>query len=156
MKRFLLFNGLFFLSFLAFSQKGDNQVKAAKPQTASKVFNPNSLPEIDSGFRVTARLKGYTAGVAYLCYHFGKNLNIADSSVMGEDEVVVFDGGKPLPGGIYSIVFPGKRYLFDFFIDKEQVINLVADSSDLANVQIVGSPENKLFQEYQRFVSVKG
>jgi len=156
MKRFLLFYGFLFLTTLSFSQKGDNQEKTSKPKTTSNAFNPNLLPEIDSGFRVTARLKGYTAGVAYLCYHFGKNLNIADSSVMGENEVVVFDGGKPLPGGIYSIVFPGKRYLFDFFINKSQVINIVADSSDLSNVQVVGEPENQLFQDYQRFVSVKG
>jgi len=63
---------------------------------------------------------------------------------------------KFLPGGIYSIVFPGKSITADFFIDKEQQISIKADTSNLKNMVVTGSKENILFQQYQKFVSEKG
>ncbi len=110
----------------------------------------------DSGFVVTLKTPSYKDGLMYLCYHMGKNLNIADSTIVTPQGVALFKGNQPLPPGIYAIVFPGKRLTFDFFIDKEQKINIYADSADLQNVQVKGSSENPLFQEYQKYVSVVG
>ena len=54
-------------------------------------------------------------------------------------------------------MFPGKNKLFDFLVDKEQIITIKADTSDLINKTIVtGSKENILFQQYQKFVGSKG
>ena len=47
--------------------------------------------------------------------------------------------------------------MFDFLVDKEQVINIKADTSDLVNKTIIaGSKENILFQQYQKYVASKG
>jgi hypothetical protein len=107
-------------------------------------------------FTVTLKTPSYKGGVAFLCYHMGKNLNIEDSTVVNTQGVAVFTGNRTLPGGIYSIVFPGKRLTMDFFIDKQQTIEIIADSADLTNAVVKGSKENDLFQQYQQYVVSKG
>jgi thiol-disulfide isomerase/thioredoxin len=109
------------------------------------------------GYKVTLQTSSYDSGMAYLTYHMGKNLNIADSGIVNSKGVVVFKGEKSLPGGIYALVFPGKRQSLDFFIDKEQSdIRIKADTNDLMNAKVTGSPENDLFQQYQKFIAEKG
>jgi thioredoxin-related protein len=108
------------------------------------------------GYTVTLKTPSYKSGIAYLTYHMGKNLNIEDSAAISNQGLAVFKGKKTLPGGIYAIVFPGKNLSADFFIDKEQVITIHADTADLNKMTVAGSKANTLFQEYQKFVAVKG
>ncbi len=108
------------------------------------------------GFMVTLQTPSYKSGLAYLTYHMGKNMNIEDSTFINNKGEAIFKGDRKLPGGIYSIVFPGKNLSVDFFIDKEQNISINADSSNLLNVVIKGSKENILFQQYQQVVNAKG
>lgn len=108
------------------------------------------------GYQVTLQSPGYKSGITYLAYHNGKNLNVADSAAFNNKGVAIFKGPAKLPGGIYAIVFPGKNLSVDFFIDKEQLISIVADTTDLPNTVVTGSRENILFQQYQKFVAVKG
>lgn len=108
------------------------------------------------GHLVTLHAPGYQSGIAYLTFHMGKNLNIADSAEVNKNGTAVFKGDNSLPAGIYAIVFPGKNLTADFFIDKEQVITITADSTDLPNMKVIGSKENLLFQEYQKTAAVKG
>ena len=108
------------------------------------------------GYQVTLQSPGYTSGIVYLAYHFGKNLNVADSAAFSNKGIAIFKGKTNLPGGIYSIVFPGKNLSADFFIDKEQVISIHADTTDLINMAVTGTKENGLFQQYQKFVTAKG
>ncbi|CAN5838591.1 hypothetical protein BH11BAC4_BH11BAC4_02190 [soil metagenome] len=108
------------------------------------------------GYHVTLQSPGYTSGIVYLAYHYGKNLNVADSGAFSNKGLAVFKGAAKLPGGIYSIVFPGKNLSADFFIDKEQQISINADTTNLTNMVVNGSKENLLFQQYQKFVSAKG
>jgi thiol-disulfide isomerase/thioredoxin len=99
----------------------------------------------------------YNGGIAYLTYYFGKNINIEDSAVVNNKGIVIFQENERLLPGVYSIVFPGKNKLFDFLVDKAQIITIKADTSDLINkTTITGSKENILFQQYQKFVSLKG
>lgn len=108
------------------------------------------------GYKVTLQTSSYKSGIAFLTYHWGKNLNIQDSTAVGNDGKAIFKGDKPLPPGIYAIVFPGKNLTADFFVDKEQDITINADTTNLDNMQVIGSKENALFKEYQKFIAVKG
>lgn len=108
-------------------------------------------------FKVSISAPGYTRGIAYLAYHSGKNLNVEDSAAMTGAATAVFTGKRRLPGGIYAIVLPGKTKMVDFFVDKEQVISVKIDTTDLLNKTVVtGSKENILFQQYQKFMAQKG
>jgi thiol-disulfide isomerase/thioredoxin len=108
------------------------------------------------GYKITLQTPSYQSGIAYLTYHMGKNLNIEDSAAINNQGIAVFKNTKTLPGGIYSIVFPGKSITADFFVDKEQQITIKADTTNLKNMVVTGSKENILFQQYQKFVSDKG
>ena len=109
------------------------------------------------GYKVTLETPNYKSGLAYLTYYYGKNMNVQDSAAINSQGVAVFTGKAKLPPGVYSIVFPGKNKLYDFLVDKEQVINIKADTSDLLNkAQVTGSKENILFQQYQKYVAIKG
>ncbi len=108
-------------------------------------------------FQITLKTPNYKSGLAYLTYHMGKNLNAEDSAVINNKGVAVFTSKRRLPAGIYAIVFPGKNKTFDFFVDKEQVISITADTADLLNkVTVVGSKENNLFFQYQKYIASKG
>lgn len=110
------------------------------------------------GYQVTLHTKSFTQGLAYLTYYYGSSMNVQDSAIVSNKGVAVFKNkNKPLPPGVYSIVFPGKNKLFDFFVDKEQVIDITADTTDLVNSPVVtGSKENDLFREYQKYIDKQG
>ena len=108
-------------------------------------------------FKVRLNAPQYKSGIAYLTYHMGKNLNVEDSAAVSAKGLAIFQGKRKLPGGIYSVVLPGKSKLVDFFIDKEQVISVQIDTSDLLNKTVVtGSKENIPFVQYQKYMAVKG
>ncbi len=108
-------------------------------------------------YTVTLKAPQYKTGIAYLTYHMGKNLNIEDSAGVTSNGMAVFTGKRKLPPGIYAIVLPGKRITYDFFVDKEQVISIKIDTTDLINkTLVIGSKENLLFQQYQQYIAGKG
>ncbi len=110
-----------------------------------------------SQYQVTMQTPNYKSGLAYLTYYYGKNINIEDSALVNAKGVAVFKKSQKLQPGIYSIVFPGKNKLVDFLVDKEQFITIKADTADLINKTIVtGSKENAFFQQYQKFIVLKG
>lgn len=116
-----------------------------------------SITATSQNYKVTLQAPQYKAGIAYLTYHMGKNLNIEDSAAVNSNGVAVFTAKKKLLPGIYAMVLPGKRITVDFFVDKEQVISVKLDTTDLINKTVVtGSKENILFQQYQQFIAVKG
>ena len=108
-------------------------------------------------FKVTLQAPGFNSGIAYLTYHSGKNFNIEDSAAVNTKGIAIFEGKRKLPGGIYAMFLPGKTKFVDFFIDKEQIINIKIDSTDLLNKTVItGSKENIVFQDYQKYMAVKG
>ena len=124
---------------------------------SAAVFIALSSTCFAQGFKVTLHTPNYTDGIAYLTYYYGKNINIEDSTVINSKGVAIFQKNEKLQPGVYSIVFPGKNKLFDFLVDKEQVIDIKADTSDLVNkTAVTGSKENILFQQYQKYVALKG
>ena len=109
------------------------------------------------GFHITLKAPVYKSGIAYLTYYMGDNLNIADSAAFNINGTAIFKGPANLPPGIYVVVFPGKLKRTDLLIDKEQVITIIADTSDLVNKTIItGSKENIPYMQYQKFVAGKG
>ena len=107
-------------------------------------------------YKVILQTPNFKSGLAYLIYYFGNNKNIEDSALVNYKGVAMFTKHQKLPPGIYAIVFPGKTKLLDFFVDKEQLLTIRADTSDLINKTYISGKENPLFQQYQKYISVKG
>jgi thiol-disulfide isomerase/thioredoxin len=109
------------------------------------------------GYQITVQIPQYKSGICYLTYHLGKNFNVEDSAAVSNKGVAIFKKKTTLPGGIYAIVLPGRRLSFDFFVDKEQRIDIKADTTDLINKTVVtGSKENIIHQQYQKYTFSKG
>ena len=124
---------------------------------SAAIFLTVSSASMAQGYKVTLQTPNYNSGIAYLTYYYGKNINIEDSAVVNNKGVAVFQKKEKLQPGVYSIVFPGKNKMFDFLVDKEQVISIKADTADLNNkTTVTGSKENILFHQYQKFVAAKG
>jgi len=115
-----------------------------------------AIPAVKAQTYKISLQSNYKSGIAYLTYHMGSKFNVEDSAAVNSKGVAVFTGNKTLPGGIYAVVFPGQRLSADFLIGKEQEISIVADTNNLAKMQVTGSRENILFQQYQQYVAVKG
>ncbi len=107
-------------------------------------------------YKVTLQASQYKSGIAYLTYHMGKNLNVEDSAAVNSNGVAIFSGEKKLQPGIYAMVLPGKTKTVDFLVDKQQVISIKIDTTDLVNKTVVtGSPANLLLQQYQKTIAAK-
>src|SRR6476646_8342153 len=115
-----------------------------------------AIPAVKAQTYKISLQSNYKSGIAYLTYHMGSKFNVEDSAAVNSKGLAVFTGNKTLPGGIYAVVFPGQRLSADFLIGKEQEISIVADTNNLAKMQVTGSRENLLFQQYQQYVAVKG
>jgi thiol-disulfide isomerase/thioredoxin len=151
MKKSILF---FALLISAFVQAQRKPAPANKSLTGT--VSESSTPK-KSKFTVKFKTNSFKEGIAYLCFHMGKNLNIEDSAAMRPDGTAIFKSGETSPGGIYAIVFPGKRQTFDFFISSnDSDIILSADTNTLPEYIIKGAPENTQFIDYQKYVSIKG
>lgn len=151
MKKSILFIALFY-STITFAQKKVSVNEKTKQSTETEKSTTKK-----SRFIVKFKTNSYKEGIAYLCFHMGKNLNIEDSAAMQPNGTVQFYSGETSPGGIYAIVFPGKRYTFDFFIsNNDSLITLSADTITLPEYKIAGAPENDQFIDYQKYVSIKG
>ena len=107
------------------------------------------------GYRINLQ-SNYRSGIAYITYYMGTDYLLQDSAVVSNTGFAVFKGTAKLPGGIYSIVFPGKRLTADFLIDKEQSLSINADTNYLDKIIITGSPVNTAFREYRTFADAKG
>ena len=109
------------------------------------------------GYKITLMAPQFKSGITYLTYYMGNNFNIADSAAISNTGTALFKGTEKLPGGIYVIFLPGQQHRIEFLLDKQQLITVQADTTDILNKTILtGSPENIPYIAYQKFVSAKG
>ncbi|MCW3108103.1 MAG: thiol:disulfide interchange protein TlpA, partial [Segetibacter sp.] len=144
MRRYVLTS----LAVLVISLAATAQNKAVK-----KTINP--AVKTTAGYNIPITLTPFKNTWVYLGCYFGKYKNLADSAWLNEKSQGVFKGKEKLPRGIYFAVSPQKYLLFEFLMDKDQRFSIKADTTNLANVTITGSPDNQMFQEYTRFLAQK-
>lgn len=109
------------------------------------------------GFKVSLDAPQFEGGIAYLIYYYGKNMNVEDSAEVSANGTAVFKKDQKLLPGVYAVVLPGKRLMYDFLVDKEQDLSVIIDTTDLVHKSTVkGSKENILFQKYQRYAAEQG
>ncbi len=108
------------------------------------------------GYEIKVTFKPFKNQFIYLGYYSGKQYPVVDSVKLNDKSEGVFKGTKPLGGGIYIVVTPGKDRFIEMLVDKKQHFSVMADTIDLAVRKFVNSPDNDLFTGYQKFMSVKG
>jgi thiol-disulfide isomerase/thioredoxin len=111
---------------------------------------------VSKGYEIKVNVKGLSDSTCQLAYYFGDKQYIKDSAKADTKGNLVFKGDEELPGGIYMVVLPGKKY-FEMIVDKEQYFNLETDNADLvANMKVKGSKDNEVFYDYLRWISERG
>lgn len=118
------------------------------------VYNPRNLLNTEAGgYKIHVKITGVADSNCYLGHYYGQHQYVDDTAKANAKGELFFDGKEPLPGGIYFIIIPKKKY-FEFIINKEQELWLETDTIDMVkNMKIKGSNENKLFYEYLNVVN---
>jgi hypothetical protein len=108
----------------------------------------------DPGYKFTVKVNGVVDSTCYLGHYYGQYQYVDDTAKANAKGEMVFEGKEPLPGGIYFIITPKKKF-FEFIINKEQVFTMETDTTDfMKNMKVKGSNENKLFYEYLNYVNI--
>lgn len=111
----------------------------------------SSLLKPAGGYKLTVKINGLSDSTCYLGHYYGQHQYVDDTARANSNGEIVFQGNEPMPGGIYFIVLPKKRY-FEFIINKEQSFSMETDTLDFIKyMKIKGSDENRLFYEYLNY-----
>ena len=109
------------------------------------------LPSINhaQGYKIDGRIRGLKDSTCYLTYYYENQNFVHDSTVVGSDGTITFEGKKPLEKGMYNVMI-GNWQSFDLLIT-EQEFSFEANIKDIFNtLKFIGSRENDLFYSYQQ------
>lgn len=109
------------------------------------------------GYEIKVKLTPFKNQYIYLGSYYGKQLPIVDSALLNDNSEATFKGNQPLGGGIYLVGYPDKSGFFEVLIDQQQQFSIIADTNRvLQNIRFEQSPDNVLFNQYQRYMQQKG
>jgi len=98
------------------------------------------------------KIRDYADSSLILTSYHGDKIILVDTAFVEKSGFFVFEKKEKLPGGIYMLVSPQKRKLFEFIIDNDQRFSLTTDTANYAlNVVVKGSEDNSIFYDYLRF-----
>ncbi len=116
------------------------------------LFFTNAYPD-GGAYQIEVKVNKFQGDVAYLGYPYGDKKYLADTAEVNGDGVFVFEGEEPLDGGLYFVYSPAPNSLYFDLIVAESNFSIETDTTDLiSNMKPVGSTENKLFFDFQKFM----
>jgi len=119
------------------------------------VFSFSAATLAQNGYEIKVQVKGVSDSLCYLANYYGDKQYLKDSINADKEGRFVFKGEENLPGGIYLIVVPGRKY-FEVIVDKEQKFTLETVMDDfISQMKITGSKENTIFYDYLKFIGQK-
>ncbi|MEN9655341.1 MAG: hypothetical protein RL311_249 [Bacteroidota bacterium] len=122
-----------------------------KPITKSTSSTVVNKPAVSSqGHSIQISLKPYQNTKIYIGTNYGNSRVLADSAILNDKSEGVFESSKKLTPGIYFVVSPKYAILFDFLVDENQKFKIIADTTNLTAVTIIGSKENDIFKNYSK------
>ncbi|MCS6991907.1 MAG: DUF5106 domain-containing protein [Chitinophagales bacterium] len=103
-----------------------------------------------TGYRITVKVPAMKDSTCYLGRYYGDKQYVVDTARSDVEGIVVFEGQKPLAGGLYLFVFPDRRY-FEFIVDRDQHMTFETQWDDpITHMKIKNSTDNELFYAYLR------
>ena len=114
----------------------------------------------DKGYDLKFKVKGLKKDcVCYLANYYGDKQYIQDTAKVNAEGWIEFKKGKKLPGGIYLMVMPKKKY-FEFIMDEGQDFKMETMEADSAKgfvkeMRVQNSKENSNFYDYLKFIDAK-
>lgn len=109
-----------------------------------------------AGYRIEGQIKGLSGGSCILANYYATQIYAKDTAQADANGRFVFEGSKPLLGGIYEVVLPDRKTLFRVLITDDQSFSFSTDTTDIiGSSKITGSRDNELFYEFQRSMKAK-
>ena len=108
------------------------------------------------GHSIQISLKPYQNTKIYIGTNYGNSRVLADSAILNDKSEGVFASSKKLTPGIYFVVSPKYAILFDFLVDENQKFKIIADTTNLSDVTIIGSNDNTIFKNYSKSMNEIG
>ena len=128
-----------------------------KPITKSSTSSAVNKPAVNAqGHSIQISLKPYQNTKIYIGTNYGNSRVLADSAILNDKSEGVFESSKKLTPGIYFVVSPKYAILFDFLVDENQKFKIIADTTNLTDVTIIGSKENDIFKNYSKSMNEIG
>ena len=110
----------------------------------------------NSGYEIKIQIKGLKDTVIYWGNHFGDKQYVSDTLKVNSDGWATVKGKEELTGGIYLVILPNKTYFEVLINNGDQHFTVQTDTVDyIKDMKISDSPENKLFNDHQRFIIEK-
>lgn len=110
----------------------------------------------ENAYKIELKVDNFQGKVCYLGYPYGPKKYLADTAEINSDGKFIFEGEKPLDGGLYFVYSPAPESLYFDLIVAEPEFSIHTDTLDLiSNMKITGSLENDVFFEFQRFMREK-
>lgn len=110
----------------------------------------SSQSTYSQGYKIDASIEGLSDTTLLLSYRYGTKFYSIDTTRTDNKGKAVFESTDLLERGMYQIVLPDKSFL-DFFVDKEQQINIKTNSSSIVeNLRSDNSSSNEEFFNWQR------
>ena len=105
--------------------------------------------------QLKVHVKGLTAGTCLLANYYGDKQFIHDSAKIDANGWMEFADTAAMPGGIYLVVLPNKKY-FEVVLTDNQKFTMETDTIDIVkNMKVTGNKENEYFYEYLNFLSLQ-
>jgi thiol-disulfide isomerase/thioredoxin len=128
--------------------------KPITKSTTSTIVNKPAA--VSQGHSIQISLKPYQNTKIYIGTNYGNSRVLADSAILNDKSEGVFASSKKLTPGIYFVVSPKYAILFDFLVDENQKFKIIADTTNLTDVTIIGSKENDIFKNYSKSMNEIG
>ncbi|MCD4709464.1 MAG: redoxin domain-containing protein [Bacteroidales bacterium] len=107
------------------------------------------------GYRIEVELKGLSYDTIILGEYFTSRMIPKDTTVLDQKGRGIFEGVEEFTGGLY-LVYINPGHYFDLLLGDDQDLYIGADTTDLtSSVTFRGSEDNRIFQEYKRFLQKK-
>jgi thiol-disulfide isomerase/thioredoxin len=104
---------------------------------------------VGQGLRLQVRIPDLPETEVILSHRMGLKFYTDDTTKTDSQGIAIFESPKQMPGGMYQIVLPNKKFI-EFFLDENQVFGIASRASNLSeSIVFTGSPENKRFHEWQ-------
>lgn len=110
----------------------------------------------ENAYRIEVKVDKFQGKVCYLGYPYGPKKYLADTAEINSEGKFVFEGNKPLDGGLYFIYSPAPESLYFDLIVAEPEFSIETDTLDvITNMKTKGTLENEVFFNFQKFMRGK-
>ena len=117
--------------------------------------SPGFIVAASPAYSISVRIKGLSNTKCFLGNYYGDKQYVKDTAKVDASGKFVFEGKEKLPGGIYLIITPDKKY-FEALVTDNQHFSMETDTLDFVDhMKIKGSEDNTLFYSYLNFIAAK-